>query len=62
MSVLYEKHDLANHRSHENPLSMSDLFVAREGIKACGKWTQLNILANYLRGNAKDVAVTREPG
>ncbi|MDR1890860.1 MAG: dTMP kinase [Puniceicoccales bacterium] len=41
---------------------MSGIFVTFEGIEACGKSTQLNMLANWLRGSGQDVIVTREPG
>ncbi|MDR0742213.1 MAG: dTMP kinase [Puniceicoccales bacterium] len=41
---------------------MSGVFVTFEGIEGCGKSTQLNMLANWLRTNGKDVIVTREPG
>lgn len=38
------------------------LFITFEGIDGCGKTTQLNLLADYLRGFGKDVLITREPG
>ncbi|MDR2779484.1 MAG: dTMP kinase [Puniceicoccales bacterium] len=41
---------------------MSGIFVTFEGIEGCGKSTQLNMLANWLREEGKDVIVTREPG
>ncbi|MDR2629047.1 MAG: dTMP kinase [Puniceicoccales bacterium] len=41
---------------------MSGIFVTFEGIEDCGKSTQLNMLANWLRANGKDIVVTREPG
>ncbi|MDR1528522.1 MAG: dTMP kinase [Puniceicoccales bacterium] len=41
---------------------MNGIFVTFEGIEGCGKSTQLNMLANWLRTNGKDIIVTREPG
>lgn len=38
------------------------LFVTFEGADGCGKTTQLNLLANYLRDMGYDVVITREPG
>jgi len=38
------------------------LFITFEGADGCGKTTQLNLLAQYLRENGKEVVITREPG
>lgn len=38
------------------------LFITFEGIDGCGKSTQLNLLADYLKGKGFDVIITREPG
>jgi len=38
------------------------LFITFEGCDGCGKTTQLELLAEYLRTQSKDVIVTREPG
>ena len=38
------------------------LFITVEGIDGCGKTTQLNLLADYLKSKGKDVIFTREPG
>lgn len=38
------------------------LFITFEGIDGCGKTTQLNLLAQYLLSNGKEVLITREPG
>lgn len=38
------------------------LFITFEGIDGCGKTTQLNMLAEYIKESGKDVLVTREPG
>ncbi len=38
------------------------LFITFEGIDGCGKTTQLNLLANYLKENGFEVVITREPG
>ena len=38
------------------------LFITFEGADGCGKTTQMNLLAQYLREKGFDVVVTREPG
>lgn len=38
------------------------LFITFEGIDGCGKTTQLDLLAQYLQSNRKEVLITREPG
>jgi len=38
------------------------LFITFEGIDGCGKSTQLNLLAEYLKSKNFDIVITREPG
>ena len=38
------------------------LFITVEGADGCGKTTQLNLIAQYLRDMGADVLLTREPG
>ncbi|MDD3436537.1 MAG: dTMP kinase [Candidatus Gastranaerophilales bacterium] len=38
------------------------LFITFEGIDGCGKTTQMNLLADYLKAKGQDVLITREPG
>lgn len=38
------------------------LFITFEGADGCGKTTQLNLLADYLRQKGYDVVITRETG
>ncbi|MPZ74044.1 MAG: dTMP kinase [Nitriliruptorales bacterium] len=38
------------------------VFVAFEGVEGCGKSTQIQRLARTLKGEGRDVVVTREPG
>ena len=37
-------------------------FITFEGADGCGKTTQLELLANYLKEKNKEVIITREPG
>lgn len=41
---------------------MNGLFITFEGADGCGKTTQLNLLAEYLRKKGLDVVTTLEPG
>ncbi len=41
---------------------MSGLFITLEGPDGCGKSTQVNPLADYLRSKGRHVFTTREPG
>lgn len=38
------------------------LFITFEGADGCGKTTQLNLLAEYLRNKGYEIVITREPG
>ncbi len=38
------------------------LFITFEGVDGCGKTTQMNLLAKYLKNDGHDVIITREPG
>ena len=38
------------------------LFITFEGADGCGKTTQLNLLAEFLRKKGFEVVITREPG
>ncbi len=38
------------------------MFLTFEGIDGCGKTTQLNLLAEFLRAAQREVVTTREPG
>lgn len=39
-----------------------DLFITFEGADGCGKTTQMNLLAEYLKKQGREVVLTREPG
>ncbi len=41
---------------------MRGLFITFEGVEGCGKTTQIQMLADYLRGLGREVVRTREPG
>ena len=43
-------------------MSNKGLFITFEGADGCGKTTQLNMLAQYLTEQGKEVVITREPG
>ena len=38
------------------------LFITFEGADGCGKTTQMNLLAEYLKKEGYEVVITREPG
>ena len=38
------------------------MFITFEGVDGCGKSTQMDLLAKYLKENGYDVVLTREPG
>lgn len=41
---------------------MAGLFISIDGIDGCGKSTQIELLANWLRENHQSVTVVRDPG
>jgi dTMP kinase len=43
-------------------MSLHGRFITVEGIDGAGKSTQLDALADWLRGQGRDLLVTREPG
>jgi len=43
-------------------MSKRGLFLTFEGQDGCGKTTQINLLADYLKSRGYEVVLTREPG
>ena len=43
-------------------MKKTGLFITFEGIEGCGKTTQMNLLADYLKKEGVSVLKTREPG
>ena len=43
-------------------MSMHGRFITLEGVEGCGKSTQMEFVANFLREHGKKVLSTREPG
>ena len=41
---------------------MAGTFITFEGVEGCGKSTQLELLAQHLKGSGRQVLTTREPG
>ena len=38
------------------------LFITFEGCDGCGKTTQLNLLAEFLKEKGHEIIITKEPG
>ncbi len=43
-------------------LKQGEMFITLEGSEGCGKTTQSQALANFLKGQGYEVILTREPG
>ena len=43
-------------------MAKKGLFITFEGTDGCGKTTQLNMAADFLKSKGYEVVITREPG